>query len=105
MSPTIGPRPTAPAQESSRNIRVLWPEVGFIAFGLASALVVAALLAWTNLTFHVAFFAWSFWVIIPAGAFLCGMASGGGYILAARLLRRKPGPIAHIGAVCTSALG
>lgn len=100
-------RPPTPVRASTSSIAIgaVWSELAFVAFGAGSALAVAALLAWINVTFHIALFAWSFWVVIPVGAFLCGTAAGSGYLLGAQVMRRSPGTLARLGAVVTGALG
>ena len=83
---------------------LLWADLVLAAFGIGSAVAVGALLAWINLRFRIAIFAWWLW-LLPVGAFLCGLAAGVGFSIGTRVLRRKPGTLATFSAPVVAAVG
>jgi hypothetical protein len=69
--------------------------VVWIVAGLTTSVAAAYVLALVNLRLHLAVFAYMGFGIVPVGALGCGMVAASGYALAARLLRRIPGPWAQ----------
>ncbi len=65
--------------------------VGFC--GAATCLLTAAILWLVELKTGFAFYSWTFWFIIPAGALLAGMVGASGYYAGARIFNRRPGTL------------
>jgi hypothetical protein len=59
-------------------------------FGIASSLLTGIILALIEVYTGFAFYSWSFWFIIPVGAFLAGFGGASGYYAGAKLLQQKP---------------
>ncbi len=70
------------------------PKLAFIT-GVAVIVAVALsfLLSWIELRFDLALYAFTGWYILPIGGLCCGLLAAGGYVMAARLLHVRPGPI------------
>lgn len=58
--------------------------------GAVTSLVTALLLVVVERTFEFSFHTWTFWLVVPAGALISGLAAASGYVLGARLLNRRP---------------
>lgn len=60
-------------------------------FGLISSLITALILVFVELQFNFAIYSFTFWFIIPVGAFFSGFAAASGYYFGAKLFNHKPG--------------
>jgi hypothetical protein len=58
--------------------------------GLATSLLVAVILWWIEDRFSFAFYSWTFWFVIPAGALFSGFAGASGYHAGAWIFGRRP---------------
>jgi len=59
--------------------------------GLISSLITALILVFVELQFDFAIYSFTFWFIIPVGAFFSGFAAASGYYFGAKLFNHKPG--------------
>jgi hypothetical protein len=62
--------------------------VGFC--GLATSVVTALILWGVEARFGIAFYTWTFWLVIPAGALLSGFAGASGYYAGAWFFGHRP---------------
>src|SRR3954468_3979658 len=90
------------AQSATREAAVPKPslvasDLSLIGIGVSCNVLVAAVLAIIHLRLHVAVWAFMGWVVIPFGALFCGVLSGLGYELAARVIGKRPGKLATAG--------
>ena len=58
--------------------------------GFVTSLVTAVLLWGIEQRFGVALYSWMFWLVVPVGAGLAGLAAASGYYAGARLFNRRP---------------
>lgn len=63
-----------------------------IASGLLTSIATAYILSWIQRSTGFAFHAYTFWILIPAGAIVSGWAAASGYLITAKLLRYRPSP-------------
>src|SRR5262245_35622626 len=60
------------------------------ACGFVTSLLTAVILWWVERQFGVAFYTWTFWLVIPVGALLSGFAGASGYYAGSWLLNHRP---------------
>jgi hypothetical protein len=58
--------------------------------GFVTSLATAVVLWWVERQFGIAFYSWTFWFVVPAGAVLAGLAGASGYYAGARLFHQRP---------------
>ncbi|MBA4391687.1 MAG: hypothetical protein C0399_12240 [Syntrophus sp. (in: bacteria)] len=59
-------------------------------FGIASSLLIGIILGLNNVYTGIAIYSWTFWIIVPYGAFFAGLVGASGYYAGAMLFRQKP---------------
>ena len=88
--------PVFPPIRRPRQPRFFASDVVLVGLGVSSAIVTAIVVALLALSLGFAIHLYFVW-IIPAGAYLCGMASAAGYPLGAIVIGRRPGRLALFG--------
>jgi hypothetical protein len=58
--------------------------------GLVTYLITAVILWWVEQRFGFSFYLWTFWFVIPAGAFLSSFASASGYYAGSLFFAHRP---------------
>ena len=79
--------------------RYFWSDVVLVGLGLSTAILTALVVALVALSVGIAIHLYFVWFVLPAGAFLCGMAAAAGYPLGALVIGRRPGRLAFAGMI------
>jgi hypothetical protein len=91
-----------PTLRRTTTVSPLGADLVISGFGLATSALTVGLLAAIERRFEFAFYAWTFWFVIPVGAIVSGLVAASGYVGGALLLSRKPTRVMLAGVTVTS---
>jgi hypothetical protein len=83
-------RPQGPLDVAARDVRAISTELVITLGGIATSIATAGLNLLAQRYAGLDFFSFSFWLVIPWGAFLGGCAAASGYYATARLTQTMP---------------
>ena len=82
--------PSGPATTIRGDVSRIAQDFLVSGLGATTSIITAVILVAIDLRFNFSLYSWMLWLVVPAGAFACGLAAASGYYLGARVFNHRP---------------